>query len=349
MKRSPLLALIFPALGSVGASSCATPVLPTVKPIDANRYEAPFQFECNGKMTFAVGSASCQYQEGDTIRIRIKTPKSRGELQVRSCRHGAALDINQKNSWQEITWVQYTREDSCPIVFTVATVDGGVQMGKIYPYVSNETYPILAGTGSFYCWESETLENYRGQSTCQVPTGIKVNGTVNLSEAKPGRYLVASPCLAQQPPVSFPKGTRSFKWSLISYTSQFCPVSLAVKYDDGTIEESELYIDFFDNTYRMLPAPILAEVRGRSYACAPQDFAFLALNDDHLTRGLFSGQCLRDGWQEGKLAIAIAWDAAGRSSYTIYTKEGLSWINEKMRLQNLASLLKAPTTRQLRQ
>lgn len=341
-------ALVLTAAVSMGATSCATPILPTSTPLDSNRYEAPFKFQCGGKEVFAIGSATCQYKEGDKITIKIKAPKSRGEIQVRSCRHGRALDIDESKSWQEVEWVQYTREDSCPIVFTVATREGGVQMGKIFPYVESQAYPALNGAGSLYCWESEQVEEFRGQLSCQVPTGIKTNGFVTLNPAKAGQYLIVSPCLPAKVTGSFVKGAAPIKWSVQVATAQFCPVSAAVKYEDGSFEEQEVYLDFFDNTYRTLPPPITGEKDGDSYACAPQDFKFFDLNDRTKKAGLLAGRCIKDGWLHDNLAVAIAWDAAGRSSYSVYTKKGTVW-NSETELSQILYRLKSPQSRTLSQ
>lgn len=326
MRKYFLLSLLLlSAVSFLGVSSCATPVLPTITPLEANKYELAFRFECQGKDVFAVGSASCQFKEGDKMVIRIKTPKSRGEIQVRSCRHGRALDIDESKSWQTVEWVQYTREDSCPVVFSVATVDAGVQMGKIYPYVSNDTYPPLNGKGSLYCWQSENLEKFDGQLSCQIPTGTKTNGYLELKQDKSGQYLIVSPCLPAKLTGAFQKKSPPIKWSLEPFSAQFCPVSTAVKYDDGTIEEAEIYLDYFANIYRELPPPIMGERDGKSYACAPQDFKFFDLNDHGKKAGLLQGKCIADGWLDGGMAIGIAWDSAGRSSYAIYVKEGTEW------------------------
>lgn len=342
LKRLATIPVVLSSFILAGASSCATsPVLPTIRPSDANKYELPFRFDCNGKDTFAVGTAHCQYNEGDVMKIRIKSPDSPGEIQVRSCRHERAMDIDGSKPWQEIEWVQYKSEDSCPIVMSVATKEAEVQLGKINPYVSNTTYPKLNGKGSFYCWESEKNEEFEGQSSCQVPTGIKVNGYLNLDPLKSGKFLVTSVCGLNQGPVSFLKGSSPIKWSLLSMVSQYCPVSAAVKYDDGSIEEYEVYIDFFDARYRALPPPIMGEKGESSYACAPQDFEFFDLNDHTKQAGLLGRSCIKDGWLDNGIAIGIAWDRAGRSSYSVYLKKGLVWQKE-MTIGNRSYQLKAP-------
>ena len=348
VKTSALIAVLTVAAATTGASSCATPTLPTVRAVDANRYEAAFKFECGGVDTFAVGTAECQYQEGDKMRLKVKVPDSPGEIQIRSCRRGRALDIDTGGTWQEVEWVQYTREDSCPIVFSVATKDAGVQLGKIYPYVSGGAYPKLFGKGRMYCWESEQVIDFEGQLSCQVPTGIKVTGYVIPNASKAGTYLIVSPCLQGTLGGVFSVGTDPIKWSLISGAPQFCPVSAAIKYADGSYEELEYYLDFFDNTYSMLPPPVMGEYKDSSYACAPQDFLFFDLNDRQKGRGLFAGKCIKGGWLEGDLAVGIAWDASGRSSYSLATKKGTTWNREMILSNNLKLKLKAkqsPVTR----
>ena len=305
-----------------GASSCATPVLPTIRPATANKYEAPYRYTCDGKEVFAAGVSHCQYKEGDLMKIRIKAPASKGEIQIRSCRHHAELDINEDSAWQDVEWIQYKYEDSCPIVMSVATKDADVQIGKINPYVYNDKYPKLNGKGSLYCWDTQKNSEFVGQTSCQFPTGITVDGYLTLDAQKSGAYLVKSVCGLSMGPVHFNAGTPQVKWQLFSNTSQYCPVSAAVKYDDGQIEEYEVYIDFFDSIYRALPAPILVQDKKESYACAPQDFSRFDLNDHTKKSGLLRGHCIEDGWDDSSQATGIAWDAAGRVSIATLKCEG---------------------------
>jgi hypothetical protein len=319
--------LIAMSMSLMGASSCTSaPIIATRAPVDSNRYELPFRFTCNGKPTLAMGTAVCQYKEGDLMTIEIKAPDSRGEIQVRSCRHGRAMDIDQNKTWQKVEWVQYTREDSCPIEIAVTTRDSGVQIGKIYPYVFTPQFPKMAGKSKLYCWESEKVEDFEGQGSCQFPTGIRVNGTMLLDPTKAGAFLIKKQCGDTLGPTKFPVGSKSVDWVLRNDNATYCPISMAVKYDDGTIEESEVNLEFFDARYRMLPPPIMGQKKEKSYACAPQDFEFIDLNDHMKGNGLFAGKCISDGWDENNMATAIAWDAAGRVSYAFFTKGQSTWV-----------------------
>lgn len=258
------------------------------------------------------------------MKIWIKAPVSRGEIQVRSCRHHAALDIDEKKAWQEVEWIQYKAEDSCPIVLSVATRDTDVQIGKINPYVYNDKYPKLNAHGSLYCFENQKNVDFLGQTSCQYPTGIKVDGYLYPDLSKAGTYFIKGACGLTQGPMHFEAGAPPIKWSLSSTYAQYCPVDAAIKYDDGTIEEYEAYVDFFDSRYRALPAPILVQDKKDSYACAPQDFARFDLNDHTKKSWLLGGECIHDSWSSEGQAIGIAWDSAGRSSHTILTCEGNS-------------------------
>lgn len=322
MKKIFALTLLVSGWLCSGASSCASPVIATISPIDANKYEAPFKFNCDGKQMLAFGTATCQYKEGEQMTIQIKHPDDVGEIQVRSCRHSRALDIDRSSTWQTVQWTQYTLEDSCPITFTVTTKNAGIQMGRIFPYVYNDKFPKMAGQGSFYCWESEKNEQFSGVSSCQVPTGIKVDGYLDINSAKSGKYLIVSDCFADKLTGSFAAGQSPIKWTMTSSSSQYCPVSAAVKYDDGTIEEYETYLEFFSEKYAALPAPIMQQSGSDSAACAPQDFEFFDLNDHTKKNGLFSGHCIQDGWLDGGVAIGIAWDPVGRSSFALLQCKG---------------------------
>lgn len=308
----------------MGAASCTTsPVNPTVRPIDANKYELPFVFTCNGVDTFTVGTGHCQYKVGDVMHIKIKTPQDRGEIQVRSCRHSRSVDVDTNQVWQEFDWVQYTREDSCPIAMSVVTQNGGTQIGKIYPYVSDDKYPPLNGHGNLYCYQTEKVEQFTGQMSCQFPVGIRVTGFYTPDPAKSGQFIIVmSTCGSQIGPRAFQKNSPPIQWSLTSPTTQFCPVSVATKYDDGTIDEQEVYLDFFNNGYNPLPNPILVQRGNNSYACAPQDYHFFDLNDHTKESGLLSGKCIKDGWDANGYARAVAWDTAGRVSFSVIQKQG---------------------------
>lgn len=320
------ISVILLSFSLMGATSCAGPAISVTRPpMDANRFELPFRFTCNGKTTFAIGSAACQYSEGDKMTIEIKAPDSKGEIQVRSCRHGRALDVDRDKKWQKVEWVQYTREDSCPIEFSVTTRDAGTQLGIIYPYVFTPQFPKMEGKATLYCWESEKVENFVGQGFCQFPTGIRVNGKLMLNPAKSGQYLIKKQCGDTQGPARFPVGTTGIDWMLRTNDATYCPIAMAVKYDDGSIEEVEVNLQFFDNRYRMLPPPIMGQRGESSYACAPQDFEFIDLNDHMKSNGLFAGKCIKDGWDENGVATAIAWDAAGRVSYSVLRKGAAVW------------------------
>lgn len=320
MSKSFLTIIILSCTFMMGSSSCSTsPILPTRTPLEANKYELPFQFKCDDKDVNVFGIGYCQYKVGDKMSIKIKTPALDGEIQVRSCRHSRAMDIDSSKGWQNVEWIQFTIEDSCPIVISVTTQDTGTQVGTIYPYIYDSNYIKMTATTKLYCFESENIKEIIGQGSCQFPTGIKVRGHLFLDPLKDGEYLIVSPCGLSRKEI-FSKGTSYVEWMLSSDVTAFCPVSSFIKYKDGVKEENEIYLSYFDTRYRALPPPILSQDDGDSYACAPQDYEYIDLNDHNKQSGWLKGKCLSDGWINGA-ATAIAWDRAGRISYSTIKKK----------------------------
>lgn len=334
-----IFALALPLL----ALGCATPVIPTLRPAESNRYEAVFQFKCGQDEVLAAGTAECQYAEKERMSLRIKVPERTGEIQVRSCRRGRALQVESYQDWHNVEWVQYSLEDSCPVVFSVTTPSGGIQLGKIYPYVYSEKYPKLSGRGRMYCWETETIHEFRGQTSCQIPTGIKTQGFVIPEDQKGGEYLIASPCLSSSLRGSFLPGNGPIKWSVNSPLPQFCPVVAALKYLDGTSEELEYYLDFFDASYSALPPPNLVADESGAHSCMIRSYAFMDLGQKHGVGGRPVQACLKHRWEDDSVVLGVAWDRAGRSSYTLIKKDGNAWTTNlrlSPKLQKKLKLLK---------
>ncbi len=334
-----LLAFTLPLL----ALGCATPVIPTLRPSESNRYEAVFQFKCGEREVLAAGTAECQYAEKELMTLKVRVPESTGEVQVRSCRRGRALQVNSYKEWHSVEWVQYSLEDSCPVVFSVTTPSGGVQLGKIYPYVYSDKYPKLSGHGRMYCWETESVHDFRGQTSCQIPTGIKTQGHILPEATKAGEYLIAGPCLSASLRGNFEPGGAPIKWAINSPLPQFCPVVAAIKYADGTSDELEFYLDFFDASYSALPPPSIEADESGAEACLLRSYASLDLNKKHGVGGRPVLPCLKHYWEDDQVVLGIAWDRAGRSSYTLLKKDGHSWTTNLQlspKLQKKIQLLK---------
>lgn len=290
-------------------TGCASlpPILTTLRPVDANKYELPFEYLCDGKMVFAYGIATCQYPAGSTMSVRIKVPTGvEGQIQVRSCRHQRAINVDQSTSWQGFQWVQYTLEDSCPIEMAVALEGAGIQLGKIVPYVYTDKFPKMNAQGSLYCFSTEKNEDIDGVLACQYPTGIRVNGTLQVNPLKSGRYMIIVSCGSNVGPKPFPVGTLDIPWTTTMNTPGTCPVSYVVSYDDATEDEGLISLEFFNNRYSSFPPP----VQKGNEVCAPDDYLAFDVDDKQSKDKLFSVHCRKFNPN----TRAIVWDDAGRVS-----------------------------------
>lgn len=273
------LILLFSCYLCLGASSCSS--LPfgdkTLDPSEAKIFEAPFKFECDGKMISAVGTASCQYSEGSIMRLSIISPDREGEIQIRSCRHYRALQILGVETI--VDWVQFNREDTCPVEFSVTTRSTGTYFGKIYPYIYNKDRPILTAPVKSYCYIRESLADYVGSYSCQYPSGSSVE--ISVTAKLDGQLFAKTQCDLDNNGKVIPiKSGESYVLKLNnSANKSHCNVQGAIKYEEGNYDEFVGNIDYFDNRYRFVPLPTIEDKGSTLKLCAPSDYEWFMIDN----------------------------------------------------------------------
>lgn len=292
-----------------------------MEPLVANRYEGLVALECGGKPQWGFGgSQACQFEAGSKTEISVKVPPTEGQVVLRSVRHEEVLDF-KKNGWVRVPWEFLSRKDSVPIVITVAGKNSGIQVAKVYPYVTSgeRNYPYMSGKVRYWCYEEDGYQEKVGQGWCQQPSGGRLDGSLVLSHAEAGEYLVSvKGCVLEAPAQAkgaFPAGTKEIAFQVAKELPGFCAVALAVKYSTGNIEEAELYLDWWDPRYVPLSKPLLESDDDEVKVCGPLSYKFYEVNGLQKKDGCLSKSCARQPWLDGTWGYGLAWDEAGRMSY----------------------------------
>ncbi len=291
-------------------------------PVEAGKYEAIFRFTCGDDVLLALtGTASCQYAERSDLKLFVATPNTEGQIIVRSSRRQAVLDFKGPG-WAEIPWKLDDRGDSGPLIIIVASSESGIQMGKFYPYVSDKKRPAMDGVVDVYCYASGVAAPSKGQHACQQPAGTQVSMSLRGKLGLAGRYLfTADGCeLKGKLPASgtFSKDEgASFPVVAVRSLPGACFVRLNVAWEDGSIAETEIYLDFWDLKYVPLSSPIPKLDDDEVSVCAPIGWRFLNLNDTGYKRKPWSAGCWEHNLPKGQVSYAIAWDSYGRCSILI--------------------------------
>ena len=311
--------------------SCATPLFSKADDIDAipipyppaeaNKYEGIVRYKCGDKPERWVwgGTSSCQVAEKYTLKIHIKVPKNDGQVVVRSGRKEVIKDFN-KNSWVSVDWKFEDHKDSVPIVFSVAGRGSGIQLGKIYPYVNTKKRPKMTLPVRFWCFEQSRYVEAEGNAACQQPQGAVVEGHFT-PKKQAGKYLISTAgCSVKAPRGDFTAEAKPIRFEITKALVGNCAAKIAVKYEDKTYQEAELYLDFWESLYVPLSPPrAKLEKKGVEF-CAPQEYKFTELNGNQRKKGWFIRTCKSVNWHKG-WAWAIAWDASGRCSYDVRRKQ----------------------------
>jgi len=265
-----------------------------LKPVDALKYEAYAEYSCQGEWRQAVGTASCQYNENDEAILNVKLPPTHGTVSIKSCQNSETKEFNNE-SFIHINWPLPNRNHSCPIIINIAGYDSGINMFKFYPYVYNDTHPKF-NMNIIY-----NNAKYVGQLHKQLPSGSNFYVEVTLQSVS-GKIMVSSTCDILQPVemiTTFTMETKKFPILIKRLDKGFCPISIAIKYDDSTIEEGEIYVDYFDNRYIPLQAPIM----NKDKMCPPMGARFFEVDE------LPTRRCRKADKQ------SHAWTRIGRTSF----------------------------------
>jgi len=283
-----------------------------IKPIDANIYENLVQYECNGKWEQSIGVATCQYPEQSILRFKIKVPPTKGQVVVKSCLEHKEVDFHDDDSFVEMEWPIDDYRHSCPIVMSVAGRDSGIQLFKFTPYIYTQDYPEMQLQFNYWNYQQGVRAADKGSASSQQPVSSRFYSSFTVDQARGGKYIVSSTCLINKPGqkiTEFPAGTKSFEVEVTKETKGFCPVSIAIKYDDDEAVEAELYLDWFDPKYIPLSPPIF---KSKKKACVPLGYRFFEFNGKQYRRGIFSRECKK---RESDKPYAIGWTKIGRMSY----------------------------------
>lgn len=295
------------------------PLQETMKPKDANKYENVLRYDCkkSSKWSF-FGTSSCQYEFGEEIKVDVKVPPVKGQLVARSQRKEVVLDFDGESSWVSFNWRFDDRRDGIPLVIGVAGYGSGVQYAKMYPYVFDSVRPEMNGRVKFFCYAEKGYVESIGQGECQQPAGSSVDGSVLLNVEKAGEYLIQTRgCVLgglSNVQGVFQAGTAKIEWSASKDDTGFCLVRSNVKYSDGSIEEHELYLDWWNRSYVPLSAPTI-NVDDEVEACGPDGWKWLEINGERWSSCFLRGKCRSADLLPGNWGYALAWDEHGRVSF----------------------------------